>query len=200
MHALCIFAFFGNPITHLQFRMESAAQPGALAKVEYMDFYAGNQLIRIDYGLDITKLLDINKGLVTLIEHNYKVYWQEPDQESTDSTLHFEGSENQQTVLDRPCPTYQTTWVEEGETYTIRMAFFADETFRNTAVLDQLIGMDLETATFQPARPQGVPAFVEIRDGQGKAVLKFELVAFEQVEKSADFFEPPKNYENKKLM
>ena len=200
MLALSILAFFGNPITHLQFRMENAAQPGEVGKVEYMDFYAGNQMIRIDYGLDITKLLDINKGVVTLIEHNYKVYWEEPDPKSEQSTLQFKAQKDAQTLLDKTCPTFMATWQEGSETYTIRMAFFADETLENTAILDQLIGMDLESAQFDPAKPQGMPAYVEIRDAAQNPLLVFQLISLEQVQKGSDFFAPPKNYENKKLL
>ncbi|MCB1042561.1 MAG: hypothetical protein KDC35_06470 [Acidobacteria bacterium] len=188
-----------NPtMVHLEFKETMANLPGRLGSIYYQQFYLSGDQLRIDYGTESSRIIQLRDGLEVALDHINKTYSQgavTPD-DDTQAMMFQRFEPFQQTWQELPCEVYFYRQTEGDAPFQVELWFSDVGDGKWDSVLDYALGM-AGTSVFADGRPKGFPVRVLIKvelDGQLRESLELALIGDDTTDHDPRLFAIPAEY------
>lgn len=188
-------------MVHLEYKQTYANLPGRLGSVHYQQFWLMGEHLRIDFGAESSKIVDLSQKKEIYLDHLEKTFSHTTAEEEQAELMTFSPAmPPQQTWNDLDCHVYEFVQ-ESGEApYSVHLWFAEIGTEDWQPILDYALGIAGDSA-FPMGLPKGFPVRVSVQvmsDGVFKDALELELITQENLEFKPGLFKVPPDYRQQK--
>ncbi len=195
---MALTVWLNEPMIHLEFKESQANLPGRLGSVHYQEFWLAGHKLRIDFGSDTSKILDLQSGEETLLDHLAQTYVKGAAAQDEEDLMQFNKAEPFEREWNGiPCTVYQYVQPAGEVPYQVEIWFgeVGDEAWK--PLIDYALGM-ARSSVFRDDTPQGFPVRVRVAvtiEKQLEEAMELAFLGQDKVAFDPSLFKIPPKYQ-----